>query len=533
MATSVRDTALWLHNKLGASDDLWAPTSVTSLLTPDTLYNTRQCFLELQVPVKLKLLLALVHLPRRQLQESSASVEHVISQALQDDDAWVRMIADVVRSYPKSGTLNTHLEDSQSVYGDTVENLRGPVSEVDTSSLLPLECKYLNRTALNAMLGQQPPPVKHFALKRKPKSATLRAELLQKSSEAAAQQKKGIPSTPIPGKARTLSVGRRIDTTTPLRGIPKSFTASSHSGFHGSSATGGRSVARLAAMTASRKGERGAKFLEIEEQPLGGQAKRRKRMQEESQEKQKQKEEKEKEEAATATPDYAAGLLAAAATAQKNAVPVTTIEVTAPSYAPSTALRTNTPGTAPATQTSATAVPNSVAAARENLQQQLQQQLQAPQFSTTQHSLQQAQQQPTLQQPQQQQPTLQQPAGLQYEAPAAAAAPSTSAAAASQSQQKKGLSLTREQMLAAQEMFRTSNKVTRPEKALILGFMAGSRENPCPQQGDSVTIKLSEHTESVPKPDGTGEATMVVDTLFEMNYKTGEWKRLKKYRPTV
>ncbi|XP_019614599.1 PREDICTED: negative elongation factor A-like [Branchiostoma belcheri] len=459
MATSVRDTALWLHNKLGASDDLWAPTSVTSLLTPDTLYNTRQCFLELQVPVKLKLLLALVHLPRRQLQESSASVEHVISQALQDDDAWVRMIADVVRSYPKSGTLNTHLEDSQSVYGDTVENLRGPVSEVDTSSLLPLECKYLNRTALNAMLGQQPPPVKHFALKRKPKSATLRAELLQKSSEAAAQQKKGIPSTPIPGKARTLSVGRRIDTTTPLRGIPKSFTASSHSGFHGSSATGGRSVARLAAMTASRKGERGAKFLEIEEQPLGGQAKRRKRMQEESQEKQKQKEEKEKEEAATATPDYAAGLLAAAATAQKNAVPVTTIEVTAPSYAPSTALRTNTPGTAPATQTSATA--------------------------------------------------------------------------ASQSQQKKGLSLTREQMLAAQEMFRTSNKVTRPEKALILGFMAGSRENPCPQQGDSVTIKLSEHTESVPKPDGTGEATMVVDTLFEMNYKTGEWKRLKKYRPTV
>ena len=40
---------------------------------------------------------------------------------------------------------------------------------------------------------------------------------------------------------------------------------------------------------------------------------------------------------------------------------------------------------------------------------------------------------------------------------------------------KKGLSLTKEQMLEAQEMFKTSNKVTRPEKALILGFMAGSR----------------------------------------------------------
>lgn len=30
-------------------------------------------------------------------------------------------------------------------------------------------------------------------------------------------------------------------------------------------------------------------------------------------------------------------------------------------------------------------------------------------------------------------------------------------------------------MLAAQEMFRSANRVTRAEKALILGFMAGAR----------------------------------------------------------
>lgn len=30
-------------------------------------------------------------------------------------------------------------------------------------------------------------------------------------------------------------------------------------------------------------------------------------------------------------------------------------------------------------------------------------------------------------------------------------------------------------MFEAKEMFKVSNKVTRPEKALILGFMAGSR----------------------------------------------------------
>jgi negative elongation factor A len=46
--------------------------------------------------------------------------------------------------------------------------------------MLPMECQFLNKTALIATTGQQPLPTKHFALKRKPKSAALRAELLQK-----------------------------------------------------------------------------------------------------------------------------------------------------------------------------------------------------------------------------------------------------------------------------------------------------------------------------------------------------------------
>lgn len=33
----------------------------------------------------------------------------------------------------------------------------------------------------------------------------------------------------------------------------------------------------------------------------------------------------------------------------------------------------------------------------------------------------------------------------------------------------------REQLTKAQELFGTANKVTRPEKSLILGFIAGSR----------------------------------------------------------
>ena len=97
--------------------------------------------------------------------------------------------------------------------------------------------------------------------------------------------------------------------------------------------------------------------------------------------------------------------------------------------------------------------------------------------------------------------------------------------------QRRNLSLTKDQMLEAQEMFRTANKVTRPEKALILGFMAGSRyveqniktrivtvifrDNPCPHLGNIVTIKLSENQENVPQTDNT-YLTMIVETHFQV-----------------
>ena len=92
----------------------------------------------------------------------------------------------------------------------------------------------------------------------------------------------------------------------------------------------------------------------------------------------------------------------------------------------------------------------------------------------------------------------------------------------------KKLVLSKEQMLEAQEMFKNSNKVSRPEKALILGFMAGSRDNPCPDLGNVVTIKLNENEETVNQPDGSSVRCMV-ETHYQMNYVTGEGKRIKKY----
>lgn len=62
--------------------------------------------------------------------------------------------------------------------------------------------------------------------------------------------------------------------------------------------------------------------------------------------------------------------------------------------------------------------------------------------------------------------------------------------------------------------------------------MALPIDNPCPQQGDIVTIRLSENTEMVPKDDRANlPQAMLADTFFEMNYATGEWRRYKKYKP--
>lgn len=47
-------------------------------------------------------------------------------------------------------------------------------------------------------VGQQPSPTKHFNLKKKPKSAYLRSELLQKSNDAASNLKKAsAPVIPV------------------------------------------------------------------------------------------------------------------------------------------------------------------------------------------------------------------------------------------------------------------------------------------------------------------------------------------------
>ncbi|XP_056298615.1 negative elongation factor A [Pseudoliparis swirei] len=539
------DTGLWLHNKLGSTDELWTPPSIASLLTVSVIDNIRLCFSTLSPPVKLKLLLGMLHLPRRTVDEMKEALSEIIQLATVDSEPWVLMVADILKSFPETGSLNLDLEEQNPNVQDILGELREKVSECEASAMLPLECQYLNKSALTTLVGPLTPPVKHFQLKRKPKSATLRAELLQKSTETAQQLKK---TAGVPFHAKGRGLVKKIDTTTPLKGIPKAPFRSPTAPSIFSPPSNRTPIAP--ARTPLRK-ERGVKLLDISELDMvgaGREAKRRRKtLETEAVEKAA------KEEAAAAavventTPDYAAGLVSAQKLGALNEnplpstsyLPATPSMVPSSSYIPSSeAQPANAGGSGRETLQSARQPEESATAAAgatATLPGQYKQRTPmynagntanpaTPTSPSTPVSTPASNGPPAAATASQPETPTQPPSTPQTPTPTPTPVPP-------QPQPKKNLSLTRDQMYAAQEMFKTANKVTRPEKALILGFMAGSRENPCPEQGDIIQIKLSEHTEVLPKADGTGSTTMLVDTVFEMNYSTGQWTRLKKYKP--
>nr|CAD7201593.1 unnamed protein product [Timema douglasi] len=540
-------------------------------------------------------------------------LEEILEVAQLDSEQWVSMLAEGMKTLPATGSLNTEIGDvdeNRRIFSDLVNDLRkledhgfnsihfpgeGPpsprfaplllgdkilqaplVRKQTELSMLPLECHYLNKSALLNVVGQQPFTTKHFTLKRRPKSAALRAELLQKSTDAASNMKKSTaPTVPV----RSRGMPRKMTDTTPLKGIPSRVPTG---GFR-SPTLNTSPLARppIPRNPAGRK-DGGIKLLEITEQPLGyAQAKKRKRMQvfyldnfyssitkTETNEgvfvDLELEESKKASEAAAAqqqllqqnnpsaagaqnTPDYAVGLTAMNPPTPAPATPSYTASATTiitlprdtmgtPTVITSGSLETmETPASAQSvlvSNTSVTTTPSYVPLVVSAMQTPTTPQPATPsQVSAIQSSTVQQTVSPSttvLVTPPSQLPTKQ-VIQIRPAQPVTQIRLQPVTAATSNNTQRRGLSLTREQMLEAQEMFRTANKVTRPEKALILGFMAGARDNPCPHLGNIVTIKLSENPEDVLQTDHSS-LLMLVETHFQMNYNTGEWKRIKKVR---
>jgi len=659
---SQSDTSLWLHNKLGTSNDSWTGGSIVSQLTPEILVKIQHCFMDLQPQVKLKLLLSLFHIPRRNLEAWKSQLDGILAVAKEDSEPWVCMLAELIKTFPETGQLCSDVmvpESNRKIFFDLLSDLKkGLKRSADKQSLvLPLECHYLNKNAFLSVVGSQPQTAKHFSLRRKPKAAALRAELMHKSQDAQNKLKAsgGLGNFPI----RKATMPRKMSDM-PMKGL--SSRALSSSSFN-------RNPRVPQPNRTDRRKEVGVKLLEITDQPLGYAAMKKKRKQEMEDAKklaaeaeaakaaqaQAEKSENTRQskqskldnkqgisqksvpESSTATPDYAAGLsslnpsgaVAGISTGNTNqansgssqtnqlqpppayAPPTPTpINIQSqsnvkPSYAPpapssmaqqiTTIIRPSVTGPAgnldplppppqlqpanssanvialstqqpppllvmqqPSSQHSSLLSQNQTGTTSSNLtQQQKLQQQQAEILARAQQQLQQQAAakgtntsviQPQLsansqQQlpfgikslPQQSNFQVMPPGNIQPNLPQQSQQTSgqqpVGQANTNQQQMtnRRSLTLTREQMMEAQEMFATANKVTRPEKALILGFMAGSRENPCPHLGKVVTILLSENQEKIFQIDGT-DMPMIVEIHFEMNYEDMKSRIIKKYR---
>ncbi|KHJ99961.1 hypothetical protein OESDEN_00024 [Oesophagostomum dentatum] len=78
------------------------------------------------------------------------------------------------------------------------------------------------------------------------------------------------------------------------------------------------------------------------------------------------------------------------------------------------------------------------------------------------------------------------------------------------------------------EMLRDANSLDQNGRQLVVAFMTGNKCNPRPELGHIITMKLSETIE-----DGLADnqvCKMKVETFFQMDYQSGEWKRLRKCR---
>lgn len=248
-------------------------------------------------------------------------MDEILEVAAADPELWVSMLSESMKTYPATGSLNTEISDydhneSRPIFTDMVSELKRLVNKANDLRALPFECQYLNKPALTALVGNQPTPVRHFVLKRKPKSSNLRTELMQKSADAQSSLKKtSAPTVPL----RSRGLPRKMtDTTTPLKGIPSRVPSS---GFKTPTQAQSKNASSISRTTPAGRKDGGVKFLEIEDQPLGYAAAKKRKRQQELEEQQKRAAETEQQSikagesnvstnaAAAVTPDYAAGLI--------------------------------------------------------------------------------------------------------------------------------------------------------------------------------------------------------------------------------
>lgn len=76
--------------------------------------------------------------------------------ATSDTELWVSMTAETMKTFPLTGSLNTEIsdyEETRPIFTDMVNDLKKLVNKHHDIGMLPLECQYLNKSALVSVVS--------------------------------------------------------------------------------------------------------------------------------------------------------------------------------------------------------------------------------------------------------------------------------------------------------------------------------------------------------------------------------------------
>lgn len=465
------DLVKWLDNKLGDTNELWSGRQAASLLSREMLVELETCFQSLESHVKLKIVLAIPHLSYRLMTMWKGPLINLLELARRDADDWIETVADMYRDYPSRRSINPVPSNPSSYFCKTLDELRRIIQKHSTDGnlrLLPLDTNVVSQSAIKARYGLGEIDVrKHFNLRRRAKSSTLKADLVKSAEQGAnpaKNAKSGVMSTSFPIRMR--STARKPNNDLPMRGIPAVNTCKLSAGFTNEPRKFQRQLT---------KREGGAKLIDIDEIPHALKKRRREQEAEEKAKRLIEKEEMRKKLQAERVEKEARRAAAVAARVsgdpeKKNSSTLVAVPSTSTAVQPEAAV----------------SVP-----------------VEAPPPSEEKPSYADVRERPTMGCAERAVPTPLLPSKVE----------------------QRDASMRRQ----CDQMLNSANVLDAQGHRMVAAFMAGNKVHPFPHMGDVVTLKLSETYEDETRADGS-TLKHRVETYFQMDYRTGEWKRLRKTR---
>uniref|UniRef100_F1L3S6 Negative elongation factor A n=1 Tax=Ascaris suum TaxID=6253 RepID=F1L3S6_ASCSU len=464
------DLVKWLDNKLGDNNELWSGRQAASLLSREMLVELETCFQALETHVKLKIVLALPHLSYRLMTMWKGPLMNLLDLARRDADDWIETVSNMYRDFPSRRCVIPLPSDPNSYFCRTLDELKKAVkkhSQEDDLRLLPLDKCVVSQSAIKCRYGVGEVDIrKHFNLRRRAKSSTLKADVVRSAESGvnpAKNQKMGAFTTSFPIRIR--STARKPNNDLPMRGIPAVNTCKLSAGFTNEPRKFQRQLV---------KREGGAKLIDIDEIPHALKQRRREQEAEEKAKKLLEKQElKKKHQAEKAERE-----------ARRSA---------AIKFEP-THINDESAKAGPS-------VPTVSSAPNEQITEPTSEQATSPR-PEKQPSYADVRERPTMGC---EQPVVVAPVQSRIE--------------------QRDAALRRQ----CDEMLSSANALDAQGRRMVSAFLSGNKAHPFPHMGDVVTLKLSETYEDENRLDGSTQKIRV-ETYFQMDYHTGEWKRLRKTR---